>query len=75
MKKGEVVIDKEDIKNLTLTILLERDEETGALNFPKDFEPQPSANSTEFTLVGMDAIRYIQKIQNSAGIATEHTYL
>ncbi|XP_012140615.2 A disintegrin and metalloproteinase with thrombospondin motifs 7 isoform X2 [Megachile rotundata] len=74
VKKGEVVIDKEDIKNLTLTIILERDEETGALKFPKDFEPQPPANSTEYTLVGMDAIRYIQKIQDVA-TSTEHTYL
>nr|XP_034196361.1 A disintegrin and metalloproteinase with thrombospondin motifs 7-like isoform X1 [Osmia lignaria] len=75
VKKGEVVIDKEDIKNLTLTIFLERDEETGDLNFPKDFEPRPSANSTEFTLVGMDAIRYIQKIQENSGISKKHTYL
>ncbi|KOC66352.1 A disintegrin and metalloproteinase with thrombospondin motifs 7 [Habropoda laboriosa] len=63
VKKGEVVVDKEDIKNLTLTIILERDEETDTPNFPKDFEPQPPANSTKFTLVGMDAVRYIQKIQ------------
>ncbi|CAK9804397.1 A disintegrin and metalloproteinase with thrombospondin motifs 7 [Anthophora plagiata] len=63
IKKGEVVVDKEDVKNLTLTIILDRDEETDTLNFPKDFEPQPPANSTEFTLVGMDAVRYIQKIQ------------
>lgn len=58
--------DTEDIKNLTLTVMLERDEETGALNFPKDFEPQPPSNSSEFTLVGMDAVRYIQKIEKDA---------
>ncbi|XP_015440353.1 PREDICTED: A disintegrin and metalloproteinase with thrombospondin motifs 7-like [Dufourea novaeangliae] len=61
--KGETVVDKEDIRNLTLTIFLERNEMTGALNFPMDFEPQPPLNSTEFTLVGMDALRYIRKIQ------------
>ncbi|XP_043259690.1 A disintegrin and metalloproteinase with thrombospondin motifs 12-like [Colletes gigas] len=62
-KENEAIVDKENIGNLTLTIFLERDEENGAINFPKDFEPQPPANSTVFTLVGMDAVRYIEKIQ------------
>ncbi|XP_076627850.1 A disintegrin and metalloproteinase with thrombospondin motifs 7 [Colletes latitarsis] len=62
-KENETIVDKENIGNLTLTIFLERDEENGAINFPKDFEPQPPANSTVFTLVGMDAVRYIEKIQ------------
>lgn len=63
------MVDKEDIQNLTLTIILERDEATGALNFPQDFDPQPPANSTEFTLMGMDAVRYIQKIQENSRVA------
>ena len=71
VKKGEVVVDTEDIKNLTLTIILERDEANDALNFPKDFEPQPPGNSTKFTLVGMDAIRYIRKIQEDAEAASK----
>lgn len=66
IKKGEVVIDKEDIRNLTLTIILERDEKNVVMNFPKDFEPRPPENSTEFTLVGMDALKYIQRIQEEA---------
>nr|XP_012218605.1 PREDICTED: A disintegrin and metalloproteinase with thrombospondin motifs 6-like [Linepithema humile] len=66
IKKGEIVIDKEDIRNLTLTIILERDEKNVVTNFPKDFKPQPPENSTEFTLIGMDALRYIQKIQEEA---------
>lgn len=66
IKKDEVVIDKEDIRNLTLTIILERDRKNVITNFPKDFEPQPSGNSTEFTLIGMDALRYIQRIQEEA---------
>jgi len=66
IKKGEVVVDKEDIQNLTLTIILERDEKNVVMNFPKNFEPQPPENSTEFTLVGMDALRYIQRIQEEA---------
>ncbi|EGI62483.1 hypothetical protein G5I_09163 [Acromyrmex echinatior] len=71
IKKGEVVIDKEDIRNLTLTIILERDEKNVITNFPKDFEPRPSQNSTEFTLVGMDALRYIQRIQEEARASPE----
>nr|XP_033196400.1 A disintegrin and metalloproteinase with thrombospondin motifs 7-like [Bombus vancouverensis nearcticus] len=71
VKKGEVVIDTENITNLTLTIVLERDEANDALNFPKNFEPQPPGNSTEFTLVGMDAVRYIQKIQEDAEAASK----
>lgn len=66
VRRGEVVIDKEDIRNLTLTIILERDRRNVITNFPKDFEPQPPANSTEFTLIGMDALRYIQRIQEEA---------
>lgn len=66
IKKNEIVIDKEDIRNLTLTIILERDEKNIVTNFPKNFKPQPPENSTEFTLVGMDALRYIQKIQEEA---------
>ncbi|XP_019697452.2 A disintegrin and metalloproteinase with thrombospondin motifs 6 [Harpegnathos saltator] len=66
MKKGQVVLDKEDIRNLTLTIILERDDQDVVANFPKDFEPQPPANSTEFVLTGMDALRYIQRIQEEA---------
>ncbi|XP_029669787.1 A disintegrin and metalloproteinase with thrombospondin motifs 6-like [Formica exsecta] len=66
IKKNEVVIDKEDIGNLTLTIILERDERNVVTNFPKNFEPYPPENSTEFTLVGMDALRYIQIIQEEA---------
>lgn len=66
IKKGQVVIDKEDIRNLTLTIIVERDDQNVVANFPKDFEPQPPANSTEFTLTGMDALRYIQRIQEEA---------
>ncbi|KAL6256987.1 hypothetical protein P5V15_011923 [Pogonomyrmex californicus] len=66
IKKGEVVIDKEDIRNLTLTIILERDERNVITNFPRNFEPRPPENSTEFTLVGMDALRYIQRIQEEA---------
>lgn len=66
IKKGEVVIDTEDIQNLTLTIILERDEKNAVMNFPKDFEPRPPVNSTEFTLVGIDALRYIQRIQEEA---------
>ncbi|XP_060831779.1 A disintegrin and metalloproteinase with thrombospondin motifs 7-like [Bombus pascuorum] len=71
VKKGEVVIDTENITNLTLTIVLERDEANDALNFPKNFEPQPPGNGTEFTLVGMDAVRYIQKIQEDADAASK----
>ncbi|XP_050455498.1 A disintegrin and metalloproteinase with thrombospondin motifs 6-like [Cataglyphis hispanica] len=63
IKKNEIVIDKEDIQNVTLTIILERDEKNVVTNFPKDFEPQPPENSTKFTLVGMDALRYVQRIQ------------
>ncbi|XP_048507993.1 A disintegrin and metalloproteinase with thrombospondin motifs 6-like [Athalia rosae] len=63
IRKGPVVFDKEDIKNLTLTIILERDEKNNVVNFPKDFTPQPPANCTDFTLAGMDAIKYIQRIQ------------
>lgn len=66
IKKSEVVIDKEDVRNLTLTIILERDERNVVTNFPKNFEPHPPENSTEFTLVGMDALRYIQRIQEEA---------
>lgn len=66
IKKNEIVIDKEDVQNLTLTIILERDERNVITNFPKDFKPYPSENSTEFTLVGMDALRYIQRIQEEA---------
>lgn len=66
IKKNEIVIDKEDIQNLTLTIILERDEKNVVTNFPKDFEPHPPENSTEFTLVGMDALRYVQRIQEEA---------
>lgn len=66
IKKGEIVVDKEDIRNLTLTIILERDEKNVVTNFPKDFEPRPPENSTEFTLVGMDALRYIQRLQEEA---------
>lgn len=66
IQKGEVVVDKEDIRNLTLTIILERNDENAITNFPKDFEPQPPTNSTEFTLIGMDALRYIQRIQEEA---------
>jgi len=71
IKKGEIVIDKEDIRNLTLTIILERDEKNVVMNFPKDFEPRPPENSTEFTLVGMDALRYIQRIQEEARASPE----
>lgn len=66
IKKGEVVVDKEDIQNLTLTIILERDDENTIMNFPKGFEPRPSVNATEFTLIGMDAFRYIERIQEEA---------
>lgn len=66
IKKNEIVIDKEDIQNLTLTIILERDEKNVITNFPKDFKPYPPENSTEFTLIGMDALRYIQRIQEEA---------
>ncbi|XP_026296950.1 A disintegrin and metalloproteinase with thrombospondin motifs 7 [Apis mellifera] len=65
IKKGEEVIDSKDVHNLTLNIILEHDA-TGALIFPKDFVPQPPSNSTVFTLVGMDAVKYIQKIQEDA---------
>lgn len=71
IKKGEVVVDKEDIRNLTLTIILERDARNVVTNFPKDFEPRPPENSTEFTLVGMDALRYIQRIQEEARASSE----
>lgn len=63
IKKGELVIDKEDTRNLTLTIILERDENNAVVNFPRDFQPQPPGNGTEFTLIGMDALRYVQRIQ------------
>lgn len=66
IERGEVVIDREDIRNLTLTVILERDEKNVVTNFPKDFKPQPPVNSTEFTLTGMDALRYIEKIQEEA---------
>lgn len=66
------MVDTEDIKNLTLTIILERDEANDSVNFPKDFEPQPPVNSTEFTLVGMDAVRYIQKIEQHAEATAKH---
>lgn len=66
IKKNEVVVDKEDIQNLTLTIILERDEKNIIMNFPKNFKPYPPENTTEFTLVGMDALRYIQRIQEDA---------
>lgn len=66
IEKGKIVIDKQDIQNLTLTIILERDERNIITNFPKNFKPYPPKNSTEFTLVGMDALRYIQKIQEEA---------
>lgn len=59
------MIDSKDVHNLTLNIILEHDA-TGALIFPKDFVPQPPSNSTVFTLVGMDAVKYIQKIQEDA---------
>ncbi|OAD60304.1 A disintegrin and metalloproteinase with thrombospondin motifs 12 [Eufriesea mexicana] len=71
VKRGELVVDTEDIKNLTLTIILERDEANDSLNFPKDFEPQPPSNSTEFTLVGMDAVKYIQKIEQDVEAASK----
>lgn len=70
LKKGEQVIDSKDISNLTLTIILEHDA-TGTLIFPKDFVPQPPPNSTVFTLVGMDAVKYIQKIQEDAVTASK----
>lgn len=70
IKKGKIVVDKEDIRNLTLTIILERDEKNVVTNFPKDFEPRPPQNSTEFTLVGMDALRYVQRIQEEARAST-----
>jgi len=65
-RKEELVIDKEDTRNLTLTIILERDEKNAIVNFPKDFQPYPSGNYTTFTLIGMDALRYVQKIQEEA---------
>ncbi|XP_018396966.1 PREDICTED: A disintegrin and metalloproteinase with thrombospondin motifs 6-like [Cyphomyrmex costatus] len=71
IKRGEVVVDKEDIRNLTLTIILERDEKNVVMNFPKDFDPRPPENITEFTLVGMDALRYIQRIQEEARASPE----
>lgn len=70
MRKGEEVIDSKDINNLTLNIILEHDA-TGALIFPKDFVPQPPPNSTVFTLIGMDAVKYIQKIQEEAVTASK----
>ncbi|XP_026825509.1 A disintegrin and metalloproteinase with thrombospondin motifs 7 [Ooceraea biroi] len=66
IKKGELVIDKEGTRNLTLTIILERDERNAVVNFPRDFQPRPPENGTEFTLIGMDALRYIQRIQEEA---------
>lgn len=71
LMKGQVVVDKEDIKNLTLTIILERDDDNAVVNFPKDFQPQPPDNGTEFTLLGMDAVRYIQRIQEEARTTSE----
>ncbi|XP_046475361.1 A disintegrin and metalloproteinase with thrombospondin motifs 6 [Neodiprion pinetum] len=71
IKEGQVVFDKEDIKNLTLTIILERDENNNIVNFPKDFIPQPKANETDFTLVGMDAVKYIQRIQEEGHASSE----
>lgn len=71
IRKSEVVIDKEDIRNLTLTIILERDEKNIVTNFPKDFEPRPPENSTAFTLAGMDALRYVQRIQEEARAPSE----
>ncbi|XP_036147759.1 uncharacterized protein LOC118644181, partial [Monomorium pharaonis] len=70
LEKGRMVVDKEDIRNLTLTIILERDERNAVMNFPKDFEPRPPENSTEFTLLGVDALRYIQRIQEEARAST-----
>jgi len=73
IKKDELVIDKEDTRNLTLTIILERDEKNVIVNFPKDFEPRPPENDTSFTLVGIDALRYIQRIQEEArGMSFSH---
>lgn len=65
-RRSQVIVDKEDIRNLTLTIILERDDQDVVSNFPKDFEPQPPENSTQFVLIGMDALRYIQRIQEEA---------
>jgi hypothetical protein len=73
IKKDELVIDKEDPRNLTLTIILERDEKNVIVNFPKDFQPRPPENCTTFTLVGIDALRYIQQIQEEArGMSFSH---
>lgn len=71
IKRGKVVFDKEDVKNLTLTIILERDDNNNIINFPKDFKPQPPPNVTDFTLVGMDAVKYIQRIQEEGRIFVE----
>ena len=71
IKKGQVIVDKEDIKNLTLTIILDRDDNNDITNFPKDFKPQPSDNETEFTLFGMDAVKYIQRIQEEARMTSD----
>ncbi|XP_024946989.1 A disintegrin and metalloproteinase with thrombospondin motifs 6 isoform X2 [Cephus cinctus] len=71
INKGEIFADKEDLKNLTLTIILERDEDNNVLNFPKDFKPQPPDNVTDFTLAGMDAVKYIQRIQDEARTTSE----
>ncbi|XP_046737728.1 A disintegrin and metalloproteinase with thrombospondin motifs 12-like [Diprion similis] len=71
VKEAQVVFDKQDIKNLTLTIILERDDNNNVVNFPKDFVPQPKANETDFTLVGMDAVKYIQLIQEEDNTSLE----
>ncbi|KAF7381476.1 hypothetical protein HZH66_013870 [Vespula vulgaris] len=63
IKKGELVIDKEYIDNLTLTIIIERDENNNVVNLPKDLASRTSENDTELLLVGMDAVKYIQTIQ------------
>lgn len=71
LKKGFLSVDKEDIKNLTLKIILERDEKNDIMNFPKDFQPQPPENATEFSLMGMDAVKYIQRIQEEGKTISE----
>lgn len=70
LKTGQLVIDKDYIENLTLTIIVERDENGNVVNFPKDFLPKLRENDTEFILNGTDAVKYIQSIQQEEKVTS-----
>lgn len=70
IEKNRIMIDKEDMKNFTLTIMIDHDDNNNIINFPNNFSPQPFDNSTELILYGMDAIKYIEKIQKDASAET-----